>query len=94
SKFFERNSIIKIFSVYRIYRECEGLSQVFSLWNATWIKWFFVRFYVRFFSGAIFYGGRAIIATVFAIGIGGYCLSTFVRSIARLLSGETPGAVD
>ena len=51
-------------------------------------------FYVRFFSGAIFYGARSIIATVFAFGIGAFSVSTFVRSLARLLTGEAPGSVD
>ena len=51
-------------------------------------------FYVRFFSGVIFYGGRAIVSTVFAIGIGAFSVSTLVRSLARLLTGQTHGSVD
>lgn len=51
-------------------------------------------FYVRFFSGVIFYGPGAIIATAFAIVVGFVSVSTLVRSLMRLLTGEAAGSVD
>jgi hypothetical protein len=51
-------------------------------------------FYVRFFSGVIFYGTFAIVATVCAIAIGLTSLSVFIRNLALLLTGDAPGAVD
>jgi|SRR5678816_1901001 hypothetical protein len=51
-------------------------------------------FYVRFFSGPIFYYSRSLIATVFAFGVGAFSVSTLVRSLVRLITGETPGSVD
>ena len=50
--------------------------------------------YVRFLSGAIFYGSGAIISAALALAIGGVSIVTFVRSVAHLLTGETHGSVD
>lgn len=51
-------------------------------------------FYIRFFSGLIFYGPRSIIATALAIALGGYSFSVLVRSALQLLTGDTLGSVD
>ena len=50
--------------------------------------------YIRFGVGVIFYGGGAILTPVFAIGLGYLSISTFIRSLNRLFTGETAGPVD
>lgn len=51
-------------------------------------------FYIRFFSGVIFYGLVATISTIFAIGIALLSVTTCCKSSIQLLTGRTHGAVD
>ena len=54
-----------------------------------------VFFATRFGFGVVVYGGGStVIATVLVAGLGWLSLTTFVRSIKRLLTGETIGPAD
>ena len=51
-------------------------------------------FYIRFFSGVIFYGVFSILATVAAVLIGVLSLRTILQSASWLATGRTEGSVD
>ena len=54
-----------------------------------------VFFATRFGFGVIVYGGGStVIATAFVAGLGWLSITTFIRSIKQLLTGETLGPAD
>ena len=75
-------------------KEIRGRAVVRLVFSIVGIVIALVWFLFPFFTGFIFVGARALIATIAMGALGIFSIAVFFRSLSQILTGKTFGAVD